>query len=325
MKQLKLTSLTIAIAAGLVLSGCGSDSDSTQTPKTAMVSFSIADAPVDDAQEVVVAIDAIELVKDGQENLILDVSGEDDLDYMQVDLKQFQGGNSALLLGDQELTVGEYKELILHVLDESEGPEFSYVTELSGAQIPMKQPSQKLKLGGFEVTADGVQRFTIHFDLRTALVSNKNGQRYNLKPHGVEIVDNATVASLYGTVDASLVTSCVGDANEGSFVYLYPGVSMTNEQLADNFDPEINVNPLPDGAVRPTNSTAVEMKDGSNDYSYAFGFIPSGEYTVAFSCSATLDDPESYQGLTIPNPESQRHDVTLNNEVDFEQNFQEPQ
>ncbi|WP_299803473.1 DUF4382 domain-containing protein [uncultured Shewanella sp.] len=321
MKQLKLTSLSIAIATGLMLSGCGSDSDST--PKTAMVSFAVADAPVDDAQEVVVAIDAIELVKDGQDNLILDVSGENDLDYMQVDLKQFQGGDSALLLGDQELTIGEYKELILHVLDESEGPDFSYVTELSGAQIPMKQPSQKLKLGGFEVTSDGVQRFTIHFDLRTALVSNKNNQRYNLKPHGVEIVDNSTVASLYGTVDASLITSCVGDENEGSFVYLYPGVDMTNEQLTDNFDPAINVNPLPEGAVRPVNSTVVEMKDGSNDYSYAFGFIPAGDYTVAFSCSAALDNPESYQGLTIPNPETQRHNVTLNNEEDLEQNFQE--
>jgi len=264
MKQLKFTSIAIAITTGIVLMGCGSDSDSDSPSKTAMVSFSVADAPVDDAQEVVVAIDAIELIKDGQENLILDVTGADGLSYLQVDLKQFQGGDSALLLGDQELNVGEYKELILHVIDESTGPDYSYVTEISGAQIPMKQPSQKLKLGGFEVTSDGVQRFTIHFDLRTALVSNQNGQRYNLKPHGVEIVDNATVASLYGTVEASLTTSCVGDENEGSFVYLYSGVGMTDEQLADNYDPEnydpdnITESPVspPAGSVRPTSSSA---------------------------------------------------------------------
>lgn len=321
MKLTKIIPLTIL--GTLTLSACGSDSDSTPAPKTASVSFSIADAPVDDAQEVVVAIDAIELVKDGQDNLLLDVTGEDDLSYMQVDLKKFQGGDSALLLGDEELLIGEYKELILHVIDESSGADFSYVTEISGARIPMKQPSQKLKLGGFEVTSDGVQRFTIHFDLRTALVSNQNGNRYNLKPHGVEIVDNATVASLYGTVEPSLVNACTGNENEGSFVYLYSGVGMSDEQLTDNFDADINTETLPEGAVRPTSSAAVEMKVDSNDYTYAFGFIPAGEYTVAFSCSAANDDPEQYQGLTIPNPDNQRHDVTLSNEADIEQNFQE--
>lgn len=277
--KLNLSLITVA----MLLAGCGG---ADSGPKTAMVSFALADAPVDDAQEVVVAIGAIELVRADRDNLILAVKTDlegtvNDLDYVQIDLKDFQGGASAMLLDDTELEVGQYQNLILHVLDESVGDGFSYVLEEGGAQVSMKQPSQKLKLGGFEVGSQGVQRFTIHFDLRSALVQNQNGARYNLKPHGVTIVDNATVASLSGTVAAALTTACAGDDNEGSFVYLYPEHGLDSGLLVDNYDPAVTQNTqLPDGAIAPINSTAVTINE-ENDHSYAFGFIPAGNYTQA--------------------------------------------
>ena len=69
---------------------------------------------------MVIAIDAIELVKEGQDNILLDVKDADlELEYAQVDLKQFQGGDSKIILDETELEPGQYKNLILHVLDES--------------------------------------------------------------------------------------------------------------------------------------------------------------------------------------------------------------
>ncbi|MEW6996910.1 DUF4382 domain-containing protein [Colwelliaceae bacterium BS250] len=319
-KKIKLIPISLLIGSSFLLAACGSDSDDDKT----MVSFAVADAPVDHAEEVVVAIDAIELVREGEENIMLDVS-DGDLSYAQVDLKQFQGGDSKIILDETELAPGVYQNLILHVLDDSDGDDYSYVTEMeNGSKVPMKQPSQKLKLGGFEVVAGGVQRFTIHFDLRTALVENKNGQRYNLKPHGVTIVDNETVASLSGMVNVNLF--CDADLNAGNFVYLYPGHDLTEEQLVDNYNPAVTqINTLPVNAVAPMYSTAVTMVTENEDvgYRYAFGFIPEGDYTVAFTCSGANDDEEQYDELMIANPTDQLEPVVLSNDEDKVYDFVE--
>ena len=313
MQHSKFIQLTILIGSSLLLTACGG---SDSKVNTTMVSFAVADAPVDDVEEVWIAVDAIELVKEGENNILIDVK-DGELENAQIDLKQFQGGDSKIILDKTELAPGVYQNLILHILDESVGENYSYVKELGGNEVPMKQPSQKLKLGGFEVSEQGEQRFTIHFDLRTALVQNQSGERYNLKPHGVTIVDNETVASLSGMVDPNLLTTCMGDDNEGNFVYLYPGHSLP--VLVDNYDENTPQTDLPVGAVAPTGSTAVVSN--SNDYSYAFGFIPEGDYTIAFTCSGSNDDETLYDALVIPNPSSQIHEIVL--DADSIQNFEE--
>ncbi len=305
--------LAAMVGSSLIIAGCGGSGSSSTTTQKTKVSFSIADAPVDHAENVFLAIDAIELVKEGQDNFILDVSA-DGKDYVQVDLLELSGGKSALLLEDTELDPGSYQNLILHVLDESDGDGLSYVIEeANGGQVPMKQPSQKLRLGGFEVDSLGVQRFTIHIDLRSALVQNRNGQRYNLKPHGVTIVDNSTVSSLSGTVSPALINSCPDADPAGSFVYIYPGQITDAALLVDNYDSTVTATMPPAGSVQPVNSTQV-----TDTGTYAFGFIPEGDYTLAFSCSSANDDPEQYQGIdvTIPDPEGQIFGVTLDNAVD---------
>ncbi|BCV54755.1 DUF4382 domain-containing protein [Shewanella algae] len=318
----RISTIALLCGSGLLLAACGgSDNDTppTPTPDTAKVSFAVSDAPVDSAEKVVVAFDKIELVRAGQDNIILEVSGPNGEDYRQLDLLEYQGSDSALILSDAELEVGTYSELILHVLDESVGSDLSYVIDETG-QVPLKQPSNKLRLGSFEVGSAGVQRFTIEFDLRRSLVENQNGQRYNLKPHGVTIVDNATVASLSGQVDINLFNAGECAADSGNFVYLYPGHDLDPALLTDNLDPDVNQNAVPEGAVVPYNSVEVEYEVG-NFGKYAFGFIPAGDYTVAFSCSAENDDPEQYDGLIIPNPAPQLHQVTLSNQTDTVQDF----
>ena len=316
----RISTIALLCGSGLLLTACGgSDNDTppTPTPNTAKVSFAVSDAPVDSAEKVVVAFDKIELVREGQDNILLEVSGPNGEDYRQLDLLEYQGSDSALILSDAELEVGTYSQLILHVDDTS--AELSYVIDETG-QVELKQPSDKLRLGSFEVDSTGVQRFTIEFDLRRSLVENKNGQRYNLKPHGVSIVNNATVASLSGEVDINLFNAGECAADSGNFVYLYPGHDLDPALLTDNLDPDVNQNAVPEGAVVPYNSVEVEYEAG-NFGKYAFGFIPAGDYTVAFSCSAENDDPEQYDGLVIPNPAPQLHQVTLSNQTDTVQDF----
>lgn len=316
----RISTIALLCGSGLLLAACGgSDNDTppTPTPDTAKVSFAVSDAPVDSAEKVVVAFDKIELVREGQDNIILEVSGANGEDYRQLDLLEYQGSDSALILSDAELEVGTYSQLILHVNDTS--AELSYVIDETG-QVELKQPSNKLRLGSFEVDSSGVQRFTIEFDLRRSLVENRNGQRYNLKPHGVSIVNNATVASLSGEVDINLFNAGECAADSGNFVYLYPGHDLDPTLLTDNLDPDVNQNAVPEGAVVPYNSVEVKYEAG-NFGKYAFGFIPAGDYTVAFSCSAENDDPEQYDGLIIPNPAPQLHQVSLSNQTDAVQDF----
>ncbi len=315
--------LALSLLSSLTLVACGGSS-SDSTPTTATVSFAVSDAPVDSADNVVIAFDKIELARSGQDNVIIEVSGDNGEDYKQIDLLAYQGSDSALLLSDQTLDIGVYDELILHILDESTGLDVSYVNDQTG-QVPLKQPSQMLRLGSFEVTSAGVQRFTIEFDLRTSLVQNQGGQRYNLKPHGVTIVNNATVASLSGQVDINLFNAGECESDTGNYVYLYPGHDLNTDLLVDNYDPSINqTNELPEGAVAPVNSVAVNYESG-NFGNYAFGFIPAGDYTVAFTCSAVDDNPEQYNEIAIPNPTNQLHEVVLTNEQDSTQDFNEIQ
>lgn len=318
MKHSKLFYLT-PVVASMMLVACGGSDTTDPTKNMAKVSFSVSDAPVDSAQKVVIAFDQIELVKSGQDNIVLDVSGPNGESYRQLDLMQYQGTDSAMIITDQPIPTGTYNNLILHILDESTGSDLSYVVDDNG-QIPLKQPSQKLQLGGFTVGQDSVQSFTIEFDLRQSLVENSNGARYNLKPHGVKILNNAAVAAVYGNVDINLFGANGCNADTGNFVYVYPGHSLDSSKLADNYDPDTNTATLPEGIIEPYASTGVTW-DSGNYGSYSFGYLPTGDYTVAFTCSAENDEPSQYDGIVIPNPTEQLHEISVVAGQDVQQDF----
>lgn len=296
----------ILSALAVALTGCnGSESEQ---PAMTKVSFSVSDAPVDSASNVVVAFDALELVHENGTRYYLDVvDSEQNEGYQQVDLLAFQGSDAKMILSDQEIAVGKYKELIMHTRS---GLPLSWVSDVNSGDFELKVPSNKLKLGGFETSEQAVQAFTIEFDLRRALVERSIGSNkgYNLKPHGVTIVDNSAAASLKGQVDVALFSagdSC--DANSGNFVYLYRGHGHSNDSLIDNVDVEYNEVQLPENYVEPYASTDVD-----DNGQYAFSYLPAGDYTAAFTCNAVADDPEQYNPeIIIANPADQAIEVTL--------------
>lgn len=313
--------LTAVLAtSALILTGCGSDSDSSDSEKTANVSFSVSDAPVDEAQSVTIAFTQIELIRQNGERIFLDVEPDSaGVDYQQLDLLDYQGSDSELIVTQQPIPVGEYKNLILHISSESN---VNFVDDAQGTQ-PLKQPSNKLQLGGFTVSEDATQAFTIEFDLRKSLVmrgnaNNNNG--YILKPHGVTIIDNESAAILAGNVEPNLFDSdAVCSETQGdNFIYLYQGSSLEIGKLGDLYDQddeEFN-STVPEGTIEPYATAKVD--EAGN---YEFGFLPSGDYTVAFNCDGAIDDSIQFDALPIPQPSEEVKEATLTSGETTTMNF----
>lgn len=333
------------------LSACGgSSSGSSETPDVTpmptptpavdpVVSFSISDAPLDSVTSVNVTFDSITLKsandnQDDDSGILLPVlDSEGNASTITIDLMQYQNGDEKLLIGNTSIAEGDYSHLILNTSgcpqNQNGSTEFCWVIDQDGRK-PLKTPSNKLKLGEFSVTNVAEQSYTIEFNLRSSLVSTANGASYNLKPHGVRIIDAMTDSMLLGDVDVNLLTAgegCEGvfqvDTDHGKVVYLYQHNFANNETMMDEYDVDIVKNTLPVDAVKPIASTNVSFDSEQNRYFYNFAHLMAGEYTVAFSCSAIGDDPEEYDGIVIANPESQRHTLTLLENTQLTQHFTE--
>jgi hypothetical protein len=316
----------LSLIASLILglTACGSD-DSDSQPTTALVSFSIADAPVDSAQEVNVSYASLTLQRTDQDDIELPIEDENG-DPISINLLDYQNGDSLLVLSDAELPVGEYSELIINTYEcpqnQNGDTQYCNVVEDSNAVLPLKTPSNKLRLGGFTVTTEGTQAYTIDFNLRKSLVSTAGGASYNLKPHGVTIIDNTTVGNVSGTVDPNLLSAgeCVADT--GNVVYLYTSPIAEESVLGDEFDPEIDTE-VPANVVQPYASKMVQLDSETGEYSYSFAHLPAADYLLAFSCSAVNDDPELYDEILIADPSEQQATISVVSGETTEYNFVE--
>ena len=151
--------LAIVTALSAALLGCGGGGGgSDDSSSTGTVSLGITDAPVDDADHVVITVDKIILRRDGASDVVVDrftipSLNLNNAETFQIDLLDYQHGNQLLVVDDLEVPAGSYAHVILQVLDNNVN--YSYV-EIDGARTPIKQPSNELKLGGLNVVSDGV-------------------------------------------------------------------------------------------------------------------------------------------------------------------------
>ena len=321
--------LSVLFCASALLAACGGGGggDDSSTASTGTVSFSLTDAPVDDAKHVVVTVDKVILRRNGASDVVIDTFTIPPLnlanaDTFQIDLLDYRNGNGLLFINGLVVPAGTYSQLILQVIDGDST--HSYVHEMDDEIKQIKQPSGDLKLGGFTVQQGGVYSYMLDFDLRKAMTynpgNNGNGQdRYILKPTGVRLLDLQLAASLSGRVDDDLFsdTACASkvDPTVGNAVYLYQGVDLAPLNLADVYDPALAVG-VPAGAISPYAAANVYPDTVNGGYVYSLGYVPAGNYTLAFSCDAMDDDPEQYDGIetpvvTIPLPADQLTELTL--------------
>jgi Domain of unknown function (DUF4382) len=292
--RIAAVSAACAVAAACGSSGGGGGADSVP------VDISVSDAPVGDLAAVVVTLDRVTINRPGSDIVIEtfpnENPGEPDTETITFDLLDFQGMDRLLIVDGVMLAPGSYQNLRLHVVEKD-----SYVEEADGDIVPLKAPSQELKLGGFTVPAGGPQAFVVEFPLMHAMTYNPSPHRYILKPRGLRIVDVVLGATLSGSVDPSLFEAGEGcadkaDPTEGNVVYLYQGHGLDIDALGDLFDPDVDTDAAAN--LEPPFSAEHVAADGS----YLFSYLPAGTYTVAFACDAADDDPELDDGILIPNP-----------------------
>lgn len=261
----KLFAKALVPAFLLALAGCGGDS----SPSQGSLSLGITDAPVDNANRVVVEFGGVS---------VKPATGEA-VDFTfdtprQIDLLALQGGETELLLDGVVLDAGAYEWVRLSVNAGRDASD-SFIELEDGSVHALFIPSGNetgLKLvQGFVVPANGSADFTIDFDLRKSITDPQSqGTPYILKP-ALRMIDNTEVGTIAGTVDAAIAAA----AACSPAVYVYEGLDVTADDVGS--------------AVEPVASGLVKMSDATGEYEYAVAFLLTGDYTVALTCDADAD------------------------------------
>lgn len=269
-------SAVLAVASVLAaLAGCAGDGGG---PSEGTLRLSVADAPVDAAEGVVVQFSGVEIQPAGGERIAVD------LPPRPLDLLTLTGGESELLLPGLLLPAGRYDWVRLTV-DAQEGLADSFIV-VDGVERELRIPSgaeSGLKVNrGFVVPAGGAADFTVDFDLRKSVHLSHQG--YELRPT-LRMVDNVLVGSVSGTVAPSLLAdpSCTG----GYAVYVYgsPAAAVLPDDLG--------------GAMLPPLTTARVEEGPAGVFTYRAAFLEAGDYTVAFTCQAAADDPATDDDIAL--------------------------
>lgn len=280
---MKAVLTTIPLMLSLAISGCGggaSDSDYGGRSGTGKghLTLAITDAAIDDITEVWIQFSAIELKPAGSSSFI-----ETFDQPMKINLLALQGSLSEDLLTNITVDSGEYNWVRVLVDVVADGTLDSYIVMKDGSMHELDIPSGSqtgLKINtNFTVGDNSKVNMTIDFDLRKSIVLSAGG--YHLKPV-LRLVDNADSGSITGSIASGLTVgaSCSDSLPEtGNAVYVFSGA---NAEL-DDID-----NQLPE----PVTTALMTLNTSTGDYDYEVGFLPAGEYTVAYTCMADLDDPE---------------------------------
>ncbi len=308
--------LPAALLACLILSiggcscgfDCNSNDDTNSNGDSALLTLGFSDSLPEDLKEVVIEVDSISFRRSGAEAVVVDTFtfGGVDTQTFKVDLLKYPGANQLVVIEDLELDAGTY-EVSIAILDD--GVNNSNVLEANDVRRALTVSGGVLTLPGMQL-ASGNQAFTVEFGLAQALQFQTATETYLLAPNGIRIENNLTGATLSGLIDSTLfdtVSPCSekNPPTSGNRVYLYKGIDLAQD-LADVFTsasvPTPPGNALAPFAVASLNATTRE---------YAFGFLPAGDYTLAFACDTAEDDAVVWNDLTIPLPVDQVYPITL--------------
>ena len=249
------------------------------------VDLGVGDAPVDDADRVVVQFTRV----------VLERSDGDDESFglsppRSIDLLAQTEGLTAALLKDQSVQEGDYVAVRLEVNATGSGTD-SFV-ETGGVTRPLllaEADEARLRVArSFSVNALETVRLVVDFDLRKSIQDpDSAGAPYELRPV-LRLVDADAAGAISGTVSTALATS----SGCRPAVYVYSGHNVS----ADD-----------EGSALPPLASAIARPD-IDGFFYRVAFLPAGSYTAAFTCGAAADDPAQDDATTFP--ETQNVTVT---------------
>ncbi len=256
------------------------------TGKTSSISLRLTDAPIDDLVRAVVTFTAVELKRQAGDGWIKFTLKKPE----SIDLMALQGGNTADLLANVTADADDYKELRLYTSGDSGD---NFVELATGGTRPLQIPggsSSGLKIKqNFTITEMQAASFVVDFDLRQSIRSPGKSGKYMLKPV-MRMVSVNGVGNIQGYVDPLLLTSpSCSDALVDTYnaAYIYAGHD------ADTDD----INQQSASTNNPVATAAVEYDASSDKYLYNVAFLAAGEYTVAVTCSADLEDLDANDNL----------------------------
>ena len=275
-----------ALAAALVLAGCsgGSSGSSGQ----ASLSVSLMDAPVDGVTAVHVRITGISLKPESGPAIDLTLANGP----RTVNLLELTDTNAAILVDDAVIEPGHYEWLSMDVSAEHDSIMDSYVTTITGGQEELRVPSSRVRLvSGFDIPANQTTQFLFDWDMRTGLVDPPGLPGYLLKP-AFRVLEVTAFGVLSGTVATETITAAANACNTddanldlGNVVYIFAGSNVTPDDIDGTDDP------IATADVAPVNGV----------YSYRVALTP-GDYTVAFTCQAADDEPETNETIAFLPP-----------------------
>lgn len=264
-----VTPLVITVLGAALLAGC--DEIPITNEGSGTLSLAIVDAPVDGASRVEITLDSIELKPYAAEIITYTFDPP-----RKINLLDYQGSNALTLIPNETVVAGKYSWVRLNI-DDSKS--FVYIGKTPyNITFPDSDAINRTRINdSFTLQQDGNIDVTIDFDLRRSILKPQNvGDDYRLVP-SLRLVDNSKTGTIVGTIPYDTVNA--NGCTNFPAVYLFEGANVTADDV--------------DGTGAEPYASSFLTSNTSGDYDYELGFIPAGNYTIAFTCKANLDDPET--------------------------------
>jgi hypothetical protein len=299
--------------------GCGFDCNSDDEDNPARLTLGLSDSLPEDLKQVVIEVDSITFRRNGGSNVVVDTftfetSEQDFVDAASfpVDLLQHRGVDQLVVISGLEMPTGTYDEVSVKILVDS--VERSYVQLENDALRKLNVQNGILTLPGMRLSS-GTQRYVIEFGLAQALQYLSDTDEYLLTSTGVRIENTETSATLSGQVDSALFDTGApcsekSEPEDGNRIYLYQGVDLVADNLADVFT-SASTETIPTNAISPFAVASLVKDNFTGNWEYSVGYVPAGDYTLAFACDTAADDAVNFDDLLIPQPANELREIGL--------------
>ncbi|SER07819.1 hypothetical protein SAMN04488038_11568 [Solimonas aquatica] len=171
----------------------------------------------------------------------------------------------------------------------------SYLTLDDGTKIPLVLGDQadyadlSFSLSKSSTSGNDTAHLVLTLELPFSLIHTSDSS-YTLKPV-VRVAKKDESGNISGTIPQAIITgsTCGSAAGSGVAVYAYKGSGVTPvDYYNDGTDQH---------SYQPIASSALSYDSSNEDYTFELRYLPAGSYTLALTCNAGDDQPDTDDAL----------------------------